>query len=238
MADVLLTIAICIIQLALGIMGVRVSLRPPLPKHHLRWIFVFVAIGLLGVGLTAYMTARSGKAAEKASTDIDSLKQKLAHIHIRPIIGLYGVDDPTRLPKNWTPFMAGRPASFRVNYQNSSDNSNGEQVAPYGYLIPATTTPNLADEFSKVRSKFSAGWRGEQLAPQDGRFFSARSHILSREESKQIKQGSMTVFLVAVIRFSDSTGDYEQDVCDWLQPHSLDVWHGCGPEYESEKKLK
>jgi hypothetical protein len=239
MADVLLTVAICIIQLALGYMGVHVSLKPPLPKHHKLWIAGFILVALLGAGFTAWLAERSETAATLAATQIETMGQKLAHVHIHPTIGAYGVDDPTHLPKNWRPFMPGFEAAFRLNYENSSDTSTAEQVGAQGELMPVATKPNLELEFSKIQSRFSPPWRGDQLAPQDAKFITVRSGILSEGESQQIEKGTMVILLVAVIRFSDSTGDYEQDVCDWLQPHSLEVvWRSCGPQYESERKLK
>jgi hypothetical protein len=44
MTDVLLTVAVCVTQLALGYMGVHVALKPPLPRHHKHWITAFVPV--------------------------------------------------------------------------------------------------------------------------------------------------------------------------------------------------
>jgi hypothetical protein len=238
MVDVLLTVAVCVIQLALGYMGVQVSLKPPLPKHHKFWIAAFIAVSLVGAGFTGWLAVRSENAATLASNQIREMRDELAHVHMRPNIGLYGIDDPTHIPKNWEPFMAGSEAAFRLYYTNSSGTSTAKEVGVQGELFPTTTKPNFEAEFSKVSSKFPPGWHGEELGPQDTQFISPKSSVLSESESEGIKRGTMRVVLIAEIRFSDSTGNYEQDVCDWLQPHSYDVWHGCGPQYESEKKLK
>jgi hypothetical protein len=237
MVDIVLTVAICVIQIALGIMGVYVSLRPPKPKHYWPWILGFAAVALAGAVLTGCLAWRSENAATLASDQIGEMREELAHVHMRPTIGLYGIDDPTQIPKNWEPFMAGSEAAFRLNYKNSSGTSTAKEVGVEGELF-LMTKPNFESEFSKVSSKFPAGWRGEEVGPQETQFTSARSGVLSGDESEGIKKGTMIVVLIAEIRFSDSTGNYEQDVCDWLQPHAYDVWHGCGRQYESEKKLK
>lgn len=67
--DVVLTATLAFTQLVLGGMGVWVSLKPPDKKYHLYWIGGFVAIGLTGVLLTAWLAKRSGDAQQVAARD-------------------------------------------------------------------------------------------------------------------------------------------------------------------------
>jgi hypothetical protein len=65
--DILLTLAIGAIQLALGVMGVYVSLRPPEKKHHVVWMSAFVIVGLFGIGLTHHL-AKSADLAQQQNS--------------------------------------------------------------------------------------------------------------------------------------------------------------------------
>ncbi|HKW61255.1 MAG TPA: hypothetical protein VJN89_01805 [Candidatus Acidoferrum sp.] len=67
--DTLLTAIIGFTQLVLGGMGVYVSLRPPKPEHHWRWISAFMGIGLVGVGLTGWLAERASSSQEKANQE-------------------------------------------------------------------------------------------------------------------------------------------------------------------------
>src|SRR5271165_6701251 len=61
-----LTVIIGITQLLLGGMGVYVSLRPPKPEHHWRWIAAFAVVGLSGIGATGHL-AKAGEDAQRYS---------------------------------------------------------------------------------------------------------------------------------------------------------------------------
>jgi hypothetical protein len=224
-------------------MGVHVSLRAPKKKNHKYWIAAFVVVGVAGVALTGWIAARAGQAQDAATRQITGLEQKLAHVHIRPTIGAYSVDDPTRVSGGWKPFMAGSEASFRVYYTNSSDTSSAQDVGPNGKLLITESKPDLGQEFNNIRQQFipsihGPNWKGEELSAGDTKFFNAKSRVLSSQDGPKVWARTEGVFLIAVIRFTDSTGQYEQDICDWLQPHTLDVWHGCGQSYEKEIKLQ
>lgn len=54
-----LTVAVCLIQLGLGLMGVYVALKPPPVEYHRHWIGAFLGVGLLGVALTAWLAQSS-----------------------------------------------------------------------------------------------------------------------------------------------------------------------------------
>lgn len=62
-----LTVVIGITQLALGGMGVYVSLRPPKKEHHWYWIAGFIVVGFAGVALTGWL-AKTGDDAQRQAT--------------------------------------------------------------------------------------------------------------------------------------------------------------------------
>jgi hypothetical protein len=70
MGDVLLTVAVCSTQLALGYMGVHVSLKPPQSQHHKYWIAAFILVGAIGIFLTAWLAERAGEAQSQANSEI------------------------------------------------------------------------------------------------------------------------------------------------------------------------
>lgn len=70
MADILLTMAVCVTQIMLGYMGVQVSLKPPKPEHHKHWIAAFVLVGASGIFLTAWLAKRAGDAQVRANSEI------------------------------------------------------------------------------------------------------------------------------------------------------------------------
>jgi hypothetical protein len=65
-----LTVFVGISQLLLGGLGVYVSLRPQRKEHHWLWICCFIAIGLLGVGLTGWLATENDRTQQQATADI------------------------------------------------------------------------------------------------------------------------------------------------------------------------
>ncbi len=63
-----------ITQLALGALGVWVSLRPPKREHHWLWIGGFCAIGLLGIVLTVIAGRNADRDQAKAAADLSDVK--------------------------------------------------------------------------------------------------------------------------------------------------------------------
>jgi hypothetical protein len=70
MGDVLLTVAVCIVQLMLGVMGIYVALKPPNKERHAFWIAGFVVVGLLGIVLTGALAWHSSNAQRDVSNKL------------------------------------------------------------------------------------------------------------------------------------------------------------------------
>jgi hypothetical protein len=75
--DLILTMLIGVIQLALGVMGAYVSFKPPKPEHHGRWIKAFIGIGLIGVILTCALAKRAGDAQEANTLAQEGLRKEV-----------------------------------------------------------------------------------------------------------------------------------------------------------------
>jgi hypothetical protein len=67
---VIASLMICLTQVALGYMGIRIALKPPQPKQNKWWIGAFVVVGALSVFLTGWVTKYSDDAQARAQQEI------------------------------------------------------------------------------------------------------------------------------------------------------------------------
>jgi hypothetical protein len=69
--DALLIAVIAFTQLILGGMGVYVSLRPPEKRYHWYWIGAFAFVGLLGIGMTWWVSVRAENSQNSTTARIN-----------------------------------------------------------------------------------------------------------------------------------------------------------------------
>lgn len=109
----LLTVLICLTQFVLGLMGVYVSLRPPHEQNHKYWIGGFVAVGLLGIGLTGWLAQRAGSEQKDVGQQLDQINgntQKNLHAHLDFYTSLFlGASNPVQAT-----FRAGQDISINA----------------------------------------------------------------------------------------------------------------------------
>jgi hypothetical protein len=95
-----------------------------------------------------------------------------------------------------------------------------------GDVLAVVGRPELEAAFSRIEGKFQHGWKGEEMVPQQPAFFTVSSRVLSKADLQKIPKGELVLLVVAVVKFSDSTGNYQQELCQWLQPPGLTpTWH-------------
>jgi hypothetical protein len=95
MGDTLVAIGVGLVQVALGILGAYVSLRPPSKERHGRFVIAFIALGLAGVALIGWQAKRSGD-TQKAllginrdiGTRVEDLQKGAARSAPRPWVAI------------------------------------------------------------------------------------------------------------------------------------------------------
>lgn len=75
---VVLSVALAFISGLVACMGVWVSLKPPKPKHHWRWILAFTISGVVTVFLTGWMAWDVASDQHKLQRKVDSVNDQLA----------------------------------------------------------------------------------------------------------------------------------------------------------------
>jgi len=214
------------------------------PRARRRYKVAFCSCAVSMVGLVIWQGARNAKGQSLLQSRVSDLQSTLSHTHIRFNIGAIAIstDDPTRFKVPATMaqvFSLNGKAQFNVDFQNVGA-SNSEHTSVIGDVIVVDAKPDLDKIFSTLETGFKDGIAGDELVPQDHKFFTANSRNLSMQDIDRLDHGKMGLYLVAVVRFSDQTGDYQQESCGWLQlpmtSHQL-VWHGCG-SHESERQLR
>jgi hypothetical protein len=238
---VAISAALSIITIIMGYLGVHLTMHPAeSQKARVRYKLGFASCAVAVVALVIWQGVRNTQSQSSLETQIRSLKDQLAHSHIHfdtnPVVS---VPDPTKFKVPTTMkeiFAANKMAEFNVGYQNIGA-SITKRTGGFGEVIVTAKRPDLDQLFSMVATQFKDGWTGDELVPQDRRFFTVRSRILTLDEINELDRGVIGLYLIATVRFSDATGDYQQDFCSWLQlPARELVWHGCGI-HESEIKL-
>jgi hypothetical protein len=242
--DVGISAGLAILTMVMGYLGVHLTMHPAESRKARRvYKGAFCSCAILMVILVVCQGIRASNSRSRLEGQISDLREKLTHTHIHfntNAIAL-ATGDATRFkvpPTMAQIFAMDGKAEFNVDYQNVGP-SNSEHTGATGAIFLAEAEPNLDSLFSALDAKFKAGWVGDELVPQDHRFFTASSRPLSTEDIAKLDHGTMGLYLLAKVKFSDPTGDYEQDFCGWLQlplPSSELVWHDCG-SHESEKKL-
>jgi hypothetical protein len=214
MWDILLAIFVCLIQLGLLIMGVYVSLRPPLPKHHVRWIVSFVLVGFVGVALTAWAAWRFAHSSEALNNKIDNLQKEMVHhTHV-------AFPAPGRvLNFPWWPYKVGDVPTFSVQFMNAGNYQVDEsrlqgvvKVQPISLALRDDTIDNLLKDtklgvpapvppFSPLLPMYQhQTYQGSPLTLADMREINA---VPPRSG----------VFVAARVLWKDETGCYVTEAC-------------------------
>jgi hypothetical protein len=76
MWDFLLALVAGLAQLALGVMGFRVS-NKPVHTHRRRWESAFIVVGLVGLLATVWSGVRSASVEQSIESGVDKLERKL-----------------------------------------------------------------------------------------------------------------------------------------------------------------
>jgi hypothetical protein len=220
--DIAISTGLAILTIAMGYLGVHLTMHPAESARERLWYKAgFCVSAALMVALVVWQGIRN--ATGQASTQHRAI----------------GTPTKFKIPATMAQVFAvnGR-AEFNVDYQNVGL-SNSERTGATGDVLVTDTKPDLDRVFLSLAQQFKSGWTGEVLVPQDHRFITANSRNLSRDEIIKLDRGKIGLYLVALVAFSDSTGDYHQEFCGWLQlPLSSRqlTWHGCGI-HDSEKHL-
>jgi len=239
--NVLLSGILAAVTILMGYLGVHVTLHPTESKTKQRSYKIgFLLCAVISVFLVVCQAVRNAHSQASLQSELSQLHNQVAHTHIRLQITSIAINEPSLVGKPTALseiYSVNRKAMFNVEYRNTG-NSNSERTGAVGDILITDTRPDLATAFSKLEERFKPGWTGDELVPQEPKFFTAESHSLSRVEIAGLTKGSTGLFLIGIVRFSDTTGNYQQEFCSWLQPPgNAPVWHGCG-EHESEIKLK
>lgn len=242
--DVFLSALLAAITILMGYLGVHVTLHPTeSDRTRLIYKIGFCACAVISVGLVIWQGVRNARSQARQQAELQRLNDQIAHTHIRVEIkgpASRSVDDAELTGKPVTfefLYSAGKTTMYNINYTNAGA-STSKQTGAEGAIIITPRWPNLDAEFSQLAARFPAQWRGEELMPGVQKYFTAESHVLSAEEVEGIKKGTFGVFIIAIVRFSDSTGDYQQEFCNWYEPPALFApSHGCRV-HEAEAKLK
>jgi hypothetical protein len=225
--DILIAIALAYATIKLTFMGVQVN-----PKQKAE----FFVIGCAILFLIAWQAYRSADLQSSLKTELSELRGSITHSHIRMRIATIAVGNMNEVKPGFNPFIPGERAMFNVTYRNVGT-SNMRHVGPSGTVILTEEKPDIDAIISRLESAYTKEMKGEDLVPQEEKFFTPQTRILTDSDVLKIQSGKMRILVVGIVRFADSTGYYQQGLCSYLQPPGdAPVWHGCH-KHESEIKL-
>jgi hypothetical protein len=72
MVDILLALGVALFPMALAFMGGYVAVRTPNPEHHVRWLWAFGIVGVLGMFAVALAAGWAGHEQEETKRDLNS----------------------------------------------------------------------------------------------------------------------------------------------------------------------
>ncbi len=236
--DVFIAVVLCLVTSAMGYLWVHVTLHPGEDRQTKNnYKLGFSVCAILAVVLIAWQTVRNADSQSSLKAQVSDLNARIAHGHIRMKIATIAVTNLSEIKPGFNPFLPGKRAMFNVTYRNVGA-SNMQHVGPSGTVILVEGKPDLDAIFAKLESAFKKEMKGEDLVPQEEKFLTPESSVLSESDVQKIRQGTMRILVAVIVKFSDSTGEYKQELCSLLQPPgNAPVWHAC-PTHVSEVKLK
>jgi hypothetical protein len=235
--DIAISLVLGFVTVVMGYLGIHLTMNPAKSrKSRNLYRAAFLILAFAAVGLNTWQTHRNSTAQKSLETKLDQVRLQQQHTHIRfQTVTLIVVDDPSKMGKP-IPFRPKMQTGFNVYYQNvGTAIAKGSGIAATLKIV--NTEPNLDEIFLDLRKYFKPEMRRDDLVPQESKFFTVKSDVLSEKDVRDITKGDARVFIIGVARFSDATGEYEQGLCRWLQPPGTSpVWHACA-EHNQEIRL-
>jgi hypothetical protein len=234
--NVVVAVFLALVTILTAYLGLHVTLHPTeQPRVKVKYKAGFWVCGIVALILNVIQTVRS--------TNTQShLEALLSHTHIRMAIGNLVVTDPNQVGKHSTlrdALLLNRKASFNVVYQNVGTIETKHTGGTGTILVESKVTQSeINAAFSRLDASFTKDWKGDELVPQEPKFFTVESRTVSPGDVAGIEAGTSILLVLGIVKFSDLSGDYQQELCQWLQPPgNSSVWHGCGM-HESEKLVQ
>lgn len=121
-------------------------------------------------------------------------------------------------------FVAGRPVSLKAEYENTTD-YRASEISASGVLRFIEAGDSQAEQESQEWKAFRDMWlstlQGTLKTDLDGHksaFIDAETDPLSNEQVQALKTGRQLVYFLGIVKWSDSTGVYETDICTYFSP--------------------
>lgn len=239
--DIAIGILAALVQLALVVLGIHVSLKPPSKERHRRWIAAFIIIGVIGVAFSGVLAWRTSQSQDKienvlgiVSKDVKGIKEServinVGPINVQPLIeppkgqsARAEITPPLRLlGPELLPFAAGKPVGLNVHFQNIGNVK--EHVENYhGWAVILFTSDESSRlEFEKALSNAIAnkikqgGAIPFEVPPHSSPVWFTIESVRNASEGliKEIQDGKYISYYFGTIRYKDINGFGEIQFC-------------------------
>lgn len=248
---VTLVLGTCV--LVIGYLGTHLSLYPPKTDKSKRLsLIAFLVLTASALLLTIWQevrnyyvqsentalmeaiqsnTAHTSSAVNKLREEVVDTEEKPKHTHMQ-------IDNPILLPEKAKRIIAGEPISMNVGYRNV-----GGFAAVRWYFDAQVSLRPLNDGDGAIREfwksitipPFSEG--NALISPNEKNlhFRTFTGPTPTKETITSLKQGSLVIFVIAVVRWQDESGFWQQNYCRFNVRGG--PWHVC-PPHNNEEKLE
>ncbi len=199
-------------------------------RFSLRAFVIFVVFGVAGVGLSEVLrltttreTSSASPAPSPQSTGPATLKFKSTGITFYQGFG--------------SPFVPQRPIKIHAIYENESD-AAATGISAMGVIRILGSDPGIDEREKAEWTSFRAGWLGllqgtlkTQLEGHRTASVDVESNPISNDQLRALRDGTLSVYFMGIIKWTDDTGEWETDICTVFAPnqHGLPdapaVWH-------------
>jgi hypothetical protein len=194
-----------------------------------RGLFVVFIIGVVYSGLAVWI---SGDETPRENASLSKERDGSAELKFKhAALGFF-------VPSG-SAFIKDRAVQLRAVYENTSDNT-AKRVSANGVLCFIASGQGMREREEEEWRKFRASWltslQGtlkEELEGHKEKSFDVETDPLSLEEEQDLRSGTKLAYFMAAIKWTDSTGEYETNICRYFSPNERGttdapaVWHDC-----------
>jgi pimeloyl-ACP methyl ester carboxylesterase len=146
-------------------------------------------------------------------------------------------------------FAADKPIEMKVVFENTGD-STAKEVRANGVLRLMDMTPGIREREEQRWQEFRKDWissfEGGLAMDLDGHktdHFEIGTERISENDANDLRNEQKLVYFLGAIKWSDDTGEYETDVCNYFRPSTRGpaeapaLWYDCLSGHNEIHKL-
>lgn len=230
MFDIILLVALGLCAATTAVLGGHISVKPPTKKKVARYRAYFWSLAIASFGIGLLQGIRGIKASNDLATAMNTVEQNTERHAEFQISKIESVNLPIK----------GSNLLHNVHFKNGG---SGETLG-YGRIgacsfidKPRITQPEQEDLLEQFNQWWVAPgshiYRLTPTQPGEDAFVTSQGSVLTEQEASQLEAGTLLIYVLARVEYTDKYGSHVQDLCNVSQPPqntvsgTVVVYHSC-----------